>query len=87
MSHSIFVSTSPEDRASSRLFHRLDKYKHRPGKIDSSGPNCTVLTISLAKPGERALDGSEIGSLHNKHGYARGEHCHRGDRYHDPSQA
>jgi pimeloyl-ACP methyl ester carboxylesterase len=23
----------------------------------------------------------------NKHGHTRGEHCHRGDRYDDPSQA
>ena len=31
--------------------------------------------------------GSEIGSLHNKHGYARGEHRHRGDCHDGPSQA
>jgi hypothetical protein len=33
------------------------------------------------------LDDSEIGSLHNKHGYACGEHCYRGDRHDGPSQA
>jgi hypothetical protein len=33
------------------------------------------------------LEGSVIGSLHNKHGYARGEHCHCRDRHDDPSQA
>src|ERR1700724_162773 len=30
---------------------------------------------------------SEIGPLHNKHRYARGEHCHGGDRHDGPSQA
>ncbi len=33
------------------------------------------------------LDGREIGSLHNKHGCARGEHCHCGDCHDGPSQA
>jgi hypothetical protein len=33
------------------------------------------------------LDGNELGRLHNKHGYARGEHCRRGDRHDGPSQA
>jgi hypothetical protein len=33
------------------------------------------------------LDGRQIGSLHNKHGYARGEHGHCGDRHDGPSQA
>src|ERR1039458_10014176 len=28
--------------------------QHRPRKNGSTGPNCTVLTISLAKPGKRA---------------------------------
>jgi hypothetical protein len=50
-------------------------------------PNCTVLTINLAKLGSAPLDGCEIGSLHNKHGYASREHCHCCDRDDDPSQA
>ena len=33
------------------------------------------------------LDGSEIGSLHNKHSYAGGEHCDCGDRHKRPCQA
>ncbi len=37
--------------------------------------------------GEDALDGSGIGNLYNKHGYASGEHGHCGDRYDGPSQA
>lgn len=32
---------------------RLDRYKRRPGKNGFSGPNCTVLTISLATRGRR----------------------------------
>jgi hypothetical protein len=46
------------------------------------------LTINLAKSGERISRWtSEIGRLYDKHGDARGEHCHRGNRYDDPAQA
>jgi hypothetical protein len=38
-------------------------------------------------PSSVRLDGSEIGSLHNKHGHARSEHCHCGDRHDGPSEA
>ncbi len=34
--------------------HRLDSIEHSPGRNGFAGPNCTVLTITLAKPGERA---------------------------------
>jgi hypothetical protein len=33
--------------------------------VGASGPNCTVLTISLAKPAERTVRRSEIGRLYD----------------------
>jgi hypothetical protein len=45
-----------------------------------------VLNAQLDILRVRGPIGSEI-SLHNKHGYARGEHCHCGERHEGPSQA
>jgi hypothetical protein len=61
-------------------------------------PEQVVVGLMLtAQPEVRTLDAvvrracgsraTRFDSLHNKHGHTRGEHCHRGDRYDDPSQA
>jgi hypothetical protein len=43
-----FLSKGEEQRPSLRMFiSPIDK--HRPGKNGSAGPNCTVLTLNLAK--------------------------------------
>jgi len=57
--------------------------QHRPGNHGSAGPNCTVLTICLAKPCEHAArrQRDRRSKPHNKHGNARGEHSSRGDRH------
>ena len=60
--------------------------QHRLGKNGFAGPKCTVSENGHAYPASVAL-GSVIGSLHNKHGQARGEHCHCRDRHDDPSKA
>jgi hypothetical protein len=46
-----------------------------------------VQDAGLVYPASVRLDGSEIGRLNNKHGYARGEHCQCGDRHDAPSQS
>ena len=45
----LFFSKTPEQRPSLRTVHL--SIQHRLGKNGSAGPNCTVLTINLAKCG------------------------------------
>jgi hypothetical protein len=61
--------------------------QHRLRKSGSDGPNCTVLRqLVLLNRRARGSTAARSAGLHDKHGYARGEHCHCGDRHDGPSQ-